>query len=356
MNTRNIFTRSKLNPIISSKNTEWWKIYNPGAAIGEQGKIHLFPRVNKREVDWHSRIVHGVSTDGENFLFDKEPVLTRSGASEIRGLEDPRVTFVDSKYYMLFAAYDGKQVLLHSAVSNNLEGPWQRNGSMLPDFDFFKNGGKMVRWEHGKPVEKTSSTKGNIWTKSGALFPERINGKLSMIFGEYCMWFASSQDGKKYEVEHEPIMTARKGTTYFDNTFIEMGPPPILTEKGWLVLYHGIDEAFRYQLGFAILDKADPKRIVFRSSEPIFSPQAEYEIGDSLIDVIDGGIDVMSKMTDEELKEFYKKARNNNIIPQVVFCPGVIVKDNELRIYYGAGDTTICTATASLKAILDIVP
>ncbi len=353
---KNIFTRSKFNPILNPKDTEWWKIYNPGAAIDETGKIHIFPRVVKKELDWHSRITHAVSTDGEHFEWDKEPILVRTGKSEKRGLEDPRVIFLDGIYYIVFSAYDGKRVLLHSATATSLDGPWTRKGTMLPDFDFFKNGGKMVSWKGGKPVEKTTTKRGTVWNKSGALFPERISGEITLIFGEYFMWLASSSDGSSYVADSEPILTPRKGTHYFDNTFIETGPPPILTEKGWLVLYHGIDEAFRYQLGFVILDKQNPRKIIYRSDEPIFGPQEPYEVGDALIDVIKGGITAMSKMNDEEIKEFYKKARNENIMPQVTFCPGAIVKDGILRIYYGAGDTSICTATAPLQTLLDMVP
>ena len=352
---RNIFKRSKLNPILRPENTEWWKIYNPGAAIDENGRIHIFPRVVKKELDWHSRIAHAYSDDGENFIWDKQLALIRIGEGELRGLEDPRITKIDDTYHMVFAAYDGRKVLLHSAISKSLDGPWLRHGPMMPNFDFFKNGGRMVKWEGGKPLEKMTTKRGNIWNKSGALFPKKINGEYVMIFGEYFMWLATSTDGINFTEDPKPILEPRKGTKFFDNTFIEMGPSPILTEKGWLVLYHGIDEAFRYQIGFVVLDINDPRKIIYRSDEPIFGPQEKYEIGDALIDVISGGITAMSKMDDNELKEFYKKARNENIMPQVTFCPGAIVDGDTIRIYYGAGDTSICTATASIYEILSIM-
>lgn len=352
---KNIFRRSELNPILRPENNGWWKVYNPGAMIDSHGNTHIFPRVMKKEKDWHSRIAHAISIDGENFTWCKDLALHRTNDHEMRGLEDPRVTLVDGLYHMVFAAYDGKGVLLHSATSKSLDGPWHRHGAMLPDFDFFKNGGKMVGWKDGKPVEKTSTKKGNIWNKSGALFPERIDSKLVLIFGEYYMWFATSLDGIKYDVDPKPILTTRSGTGYFDNTFIETGPPPILTEKGWLLFYHGIDEAFRYQLGFVLLDKNDPRKILYRSEEPIFGPREKYEVGDALIDVIDGGINAMVEMNDDELKRFYIKARNENIMPQVTFCPGITVQGDVVRIYYGAGDTSICTAAASLREILSTI-
>lgn len=353
---KNIFTRSELNPILRPQESGWWKVYNPGASIDTQGRIHLFPRVMKQEVDWHSQIAHAISDDGEHFTWDKEPVLTRTGDSEMRGLEDPRITLIGDTYFMAFAAYDGKTVALHSATAKELNGPWERHGPMVPDFDFFKSGGHMVKWENGQPVEKTTTKRGSNWSKSGTLFSERIDGRYTLLFGEYYIWLATSIDGKQFKVETVPFLEPRKGTSYFDNTFIETGPPPILTEKGWLVLYHGIDEAFRYQLGFVLLDRRNPRKILFRSEEPIFGPKEDYEVGDALIDVIKGGINAMSTMNDEELKVFYKKAREENVMPQVTFCPGTIVKDGRLWLYYGAGDTSICTAWAPLESILALVP
>ncbi|MES2436593.1 MAG: hypothetical protein V4519_01150 [Patescibacteria group bacterium] len=351
---KNIFNRSSLNPILPPT-SEWWKVYNPGAVLDEQGIIHLYPRVVKKEEDWHSRIAHATSTDGEHFTWDSNLILERENSFEKRGLEDPRVVEIDSTYYMAYAAYDGKHVQLHTAIATNPYGPWQRQGEALPGFNFFAHGAKMVKWEHGKPVEKTVTKRGEYWSKSGTYFPQKINDEYVMLFGEYYMWLATSQDGITFHSDEKPFITPRKGTKYFDNTFIETGPQPILTEKGWLVLYHGIDEAFRYQLGFMILDKDNPRNILYRSDESIFGPQEDYEVGDALIDVIPGGVDAMSTMDDNELKSFYKKARDENIMPQVTFCPGIIVQDGIVRIYYGAGDTSICTAWARLEDILKLV-
>lgn len=352
----NLFKRSKFNPIIKPNNI-WWKVYNPGAIKDNNGVYHLYPRVMKKELDWNSRIAHAISNDGENFTWSDKIILERTDGhiKELRGMEDPRITFIDGKYYMIYAVYSGKSVMLNSAVSDNPNGPWKKNGEMLPNFDFFENGGKMVGWKNGKPVEKTSSRRGHIWNKSGALFPEKFDNKIYMIFGEYYIWLASSINGKDYSVDNKtPLFGPRKDTKYFDNTFIEMGPTPILTEKGWLIIYHGIDEAFRYQLGLVILDKNNPYKILYRSDMPIFSPRESYEIGDNMIDVIQGGVEAMLKLNDSEMKEFYKKARKENIMPQVTFCTGVIVEGDVLRIYYGAGDTSVCTAQASINEILKL--
>ena len=349
-----IFTRSQHNPILRP-GREWWKIYNPGAALDENGVVHLYPRVMKREEDWHSRIGHATSRDGEHFAWDEAVTLERQDPDELRGLEDPRVAKIGDTYHMAFAAYDGKTVKLHTATTGDLNGPWHRNGPSVPNFDFFASGGRIVRWEHGKPVEKIESRRGSHWSKSGAFFPEKIGGKYALVFGEFYMWFATSEDGKSFEVEKEQLLGPRKGTKLFDNTFIETGPPPILTERGLLLLYHGIDEAFRYRLGFALLDRDDPRKVLYHHPEPIFGPREEYELGEGLIDVLPGGVAAMAMMSDEELKEHYKQARDNNVFPQVTFVCGTVLREGNLWLYYGAGDTSLCTAWAPLADILKLI-
>lgn len=353
---KDIFTRSKLNPILKPENSPWWKVYNPGVALDKDGVFHLFPRVMKKETDWHSRIAHATSKDGEKFEWDKNFILERqNNKKEKRGLEDPRITLIGDTYHMAFAVYDGKSVQLHTATTKDLKN-WQRNGPALSKFDFFASGGKVVSFRNGKPVERVETKRGKKWSKSGALFSEKIDGEYLMVFGEYYMWLATSKDGVNFETLKTPLLGPRKGTNYFDNTFIETGPSPILTEKGWLVLYHGIDEAFRYQLGFLLLDRNDPRKIIYRSKKPIFGPKKAYEVGDSLIDVIGGGINKMLKLSDQELKEFCKKAREENVMPQVTFCTGAIVKDEKLFLYYGAGDTSVCMAYAKLEDVLKPAP
>ncbi len=349
---KDIFTRSRLNPILRPRG-DWWKIYNPAAALDDNGKVHLFPRVMKKEEDWHSRIAHAISDDGEHFTWDSEPVLVREGEDEKRGLEDPRITRIGNIYYMAFAVYDGKNVVLHTATARDLGGPWHRQGPALPDFNFFESGGVNVHWEHGKPVEVRRE--GDYWSKSGAYFPELLGGRYNILFGDFYIWLATSEDGIVFQADTKPLIGSRKVTSCFDNTFVEMGPPPILTEKGWLVLYHGIDNAFRYQLGFLILDREDPHKIIYRCDEPIFGPKEEYELGDALIDVMPGGVEAMRRLSDSELKDFYKKVREDNIMPQVTFCPGTVLRDGMLWLYYGSGDTSICTAWAPLQEILKLV-
>jgi predicted GH43/DUF377 family glycosyl hydrolase len=165
------------------------------------------------------------------------------------------------------------------------------------------------------------------------LFPEKIDGKYLLLFGEFYMWFGASETGDVFEVEKETCIGPRKGTDFFDNTFVEMGPPPILTDKGWLVLYHGINEKFQYQLGLLLLDRENPRNMLYRSPEPIFGPQEVYELLHEDLDI---------------------KVEGAGLTPQVVFCCGAVVREESLWIYYGTGDSSICAAWAPLERLLEL--
>ena len=346
-----IFTRSKLNPILEPGYNGWWKIYNPAAAIDENAKVHLFPRVVG--ADLQSKIAHARATiDNEHFLLDYQPALAPIGPFETRGLEDPRVTRIGNQYHMAFAAYDGTDVDLLTATSSSLNGPWERKGPAVPDFRFTASGGVVVRWNGKTPYEVTSPKGRDHRSKSGALFPSTIGGRFFLLFGEFRMWLATSDDGYHFDVIKRPFLEPRKGSRYFDSAFVEMGPPPLETDQGWLVFYHGVDERFRYQLGFLLLDRNDPTRILYRSAEPIFGPREKYEIDPGPIDVFPGAVEAARSRTPEGLADFYHQAAQKGVVPQVVFCSGALLIDDDIRLYYGAADSMVCTAVAPLRDIL----
>ena len=102
---------------------------------------------------------------------------------------------------------------------------------------------------------------------------------------------------------------------------IGAGVPPIKTEKGWLVIYHGVNENHVYSAGAMLLDIKEPTKILGRTRTPILSPEEQYEL----------------------------KGDVNN----VVFPTGACILDNTLFVYYGAADKVCCLATIELKEILD---
>lgn len=357
---KDLFTRSPYNPIIKPDPAHDWevlKVYNPGAVFYE-GKYHLFYRAMGHGADWHSALGYAVSDDGEHFTRFSGPILDRDSSNplEFRGLEDPRITKVEDTFYMAYAAYDGKVPRLTVATSKDLK-HWQRHGNAFVDFDFFREGGVKVKWEDGKPIERREPKPGVTGdrSKAGGIFSEKINGKYWMLFNEFRMWLANSDDGIVWNALPGPFLGPRKDTDLFDTVFVEMGPPPIKTEKGWLVLYHGVNEAMQYQLGMLLLDLTDPTKILFRSDEPIFGPREPYELS-GMVDIIPGVMELIKQDKWQELKHLLIDAERGGFMPQVVFTPAVVVVGDVVRIFYGAGDQSVCTATASLEDILSLIP
>src|SRR3989304_9253128 len=101
---------------------------------------------------------------------------------------------------------------------------------------------------------------------------------------------------------------------------IGVGPPPVKTTDGWLIIYHGVDENYVYRSGAALLDVDEPRRIVARSRAPILEPEEPYE--------------------------------KKGFVPDVVFPQAAMVLEGTLYVFYGAADTVTCVATAHLEELL----
>jgi predicted GH43/DUF377 family glycosyl hydrolase len=121
------------------------------------------------------------------------------------------------------------------------------------------------------------------------------------------------------------ILPARRGG-WWDANKVGLGPPPLLTERGWLVCYHGVKVTASgsvYRLGLALLERDRPDVLIERGDEWVFGPQAPYErAGD---------------------------------VPDVVFPCGWILRDDgdTLDMYYGAADSFVALASASLRQLID---
>ena len=140
------------------------------------------------------------------------------------------------------------------------------------------------------------------------------------------MWVSFSPDLKHWG-DHSLVLEAREGA-WWDAGKIGLGPPPVETPDGWLVMYHGAHLTASgpiYRLGFALLDREDPTAVLRRSDEWVFGPREPYERAGDVADV--------------------------------VFPCGWVVDEarDEVAMYYGAADSTIGLATARLSAVLDYV-
>ncbi len=339
-----MFTRSKLNPILKPDKDvsfEALKVYNPGV-IFVNGKYHMFYRAVGGV--WVSKIAYAFSYDGEKFdKFDKV-VLLPEEKQEKNGVEDSRVVKVEEKYYMTYTAYDGEAARLYLASSSNLL-DWKKHGLAIKNWNAQKAGQFLVPWDKAQNNKVAKKE----WIKAGGIFSEKIKGSYYMLFGDRNIYLAKSKNIINWKADLKPFLKPRKG--YFDSVHVEMGPPPIKTLSGWLILYHGIDENKVYRLGYVLLDLKNPEKIIYRSDRAIFEPEKSYEIS-GLVDILPGGFSAMGKMEEEELQQYIQKAKNNHTMPSVIFCNGAVLRDGILRIYYGAGDSVICTASCEIRDLL----
>ncbi len=323
--------RYSKNPIISAgPNHKWFskKAYN--CAVVKRDNVYqmLFRGVNG---DWISRILLATSSDGINFTIHPDPVIVPEHAWEKRGCEDPRMIYLNGKYWATYTANDGATARTAIASSADLYG-WEKHSLMFPQL--------------AHPQRENLP---GDWSKAAAIFPEKINGQYYLLFGDNHIWSASSDNLINWRPSSVPVLSARRG--FFDSAYVEMGPPPIRTKNGWLALYHGIDqfsERRTYCLGAALLSFDNPLKVIWRCQKPILEPTETYEtVG--LIDLLPGGYKVLQTMSDSDINALAEK----NLLPKAVFCCGAIREDDIIRLYYGAADTRICMATIDLQTIFD---
>ena len=301
------------NPLLSPIKEHPWesKYVLNTAAFRVKDRVYLLYRAHGD--DDVSRIGLAV-TDGYNVLERlPEPVFVPQDRTEKKGVEDPRATIIDNKIYMLYTAYDGV-IAQVSAAAIELDDLLNKR------FD---------KWER-----KGLAFQG-IWDKDAILFPEKINGKYIIYHRiEPSIWVLhlDKLEFPAPKKKHSIILGPRSGWMW-DSLKVGAGSQPIKTEYGWLLIYHGVDRNRVYRLGVVLTDIDNPERLLYRSPNPVLSPETEYEIG----------------------KE------GESWVPNVVFTCGavpatdkeVLDAGDEILVYYGAADTHICLATGLVG---DLIP
>ena len=318
-----VLERHKKNPIISPHSENKWEseaIFNPATLIDDNGHIHLIYRAIG--FDGVSRLGYGYSEDGIHFngrldvpIFalgdprnrDKvikiyNPKLYPSGGSW-GGCEDPRAVRIDGRIYITFNAFDGWDFIRIAAVS-------------ISEKDFFDK-----KWKWSKPILISPPNQIN---KNWVLFPEKIKGKFAILHSispkvqvdlvDKLEDLEKAKHTIKSEFKQD---STKKG---WDTWVRGVGPPPLKTKKGWLVLYHAMDhrDPYKYKLGALLLDLKDPQKVIARSKEPILEPEMWYE---------------------------------NDWKPGVVYSCGAVIKNDILFVYYGGGDKHVCMASSPIEEI-----
>ena len=232
-------------------------IFNPAAAkLG--AKTVLLTR--DQDKAGTSRIGYAESADGIHFTHAAEPVLKPEAPYERNGgVEDPRLMEINGLWYLTYTGYNKKDAQLCLATSTDLK-HWQRKGVILPAY---------------------KGTWNTRWTKSGAIVPEKINGKWWMYYlgtanGHDSMGLAVSGDLLHWkDATAQPVLPQRMGA--FDEMVMEPGPAPIVTPQGILLLYNGADHNLVYGPGWVLFDRNNPSKVLARSDAPFLKPELAWE-------------------------------------------------------------------------------
>jgi predicted GH43/DUF377 family glycosyl hydrolase len=307
MSTPGLFARYVGNPILSAADIPYRAntVFNAAAAAIDGESILLMRVEDLRGI---SHLTVARSDDGRTgWRVDAEPTLMPDPdhhPEEVWGIEDPRITWLPEReeWAVAYTAFSRRGPLVSLATTHDFR-QFHRLGPAMPPED-----------------------------KDAALFPRRIDGRWALIHrptplaGPAHIWLAFSPDLRHWG-DHTLLLPAREGA-WWDAGKIGLGPPPLETPEGWLMLYHGVRSTASgslYRAGLVLLDLEDPRRVLHRTDEWVFGPSKSYEqTGDV------GG---------------------------VVFPCGWIhdPTTDELRIYYGAADSAIALATATLSDLVAYV-
>lgn len=313
--------RSNQNPILSPDENHYWEEFATFnmCPIKKGNTIYGVYRAisavdHMRDPKQVSVIGIAKSKDGENFT-DRNTFITPEKEWEQYGCEDPRVTFFEGKYYIFYTAiskypFGPEGIKVAVAISKDLK--------------------KIDNRHFVTPFNAKAMT----------LFPERINGKIVVMFSINTdkppsktvfahldkiedLWSPVFWDKWVLDVDANVIDPRRN---MYDH--IEVGAPPLKTKYGWLLVYSHIQYYFPnpenlptlFGIEAVLLDLKNPKNIIARTHGPILVPEENYEL--------------------------------SGYISNVIFPSGALIEKDVLHIYYGAADTTSCVAKVNLSDLL----
>ncbi|MFO8100665.1 MAG: glycosidase [Dehalococcoidia bacterium] len=307
------FLRFSGNPVLKPIKKHPWEskyVLNAGA-IKLDGKVYLAYRAfGKDEI---SRIGLAVSRDGFNFSKRlPDPIFEPNKKYEARGCEDPRLTIINDRIYMAYTVFDGTiaQIALASiGIKDFVEfrwKKWRRHGLVFPTFT----------------------------DKDAVLFPEQFGGRYALLHRvDPHIWITFSRHLRcPWPRKKHKILAGATSGMMWDGIKIGGGAQPIKTKYGWLLITHSVDYARVYRLGIMLLDLEDPSKLLYRSPNPVLEPATEMELG-------------------------HKKSWVSNVVFTCGAVPSGEVKEifsaeDELILYYGAADSTICAATATIGSLI----
>jgi len=303
--------------------------FNP-AAIVRGDKVYVLYRSEDDSgamaIGGHtSRLGMAESSDGVHFTRRADPVFyPAEDGEESRewpgGVEDPRIVEgEDGVYVLTYTQWNRVSYSVGIATSSDLT-HWAKHG---PAF-LTAAGGKYAHLQYKSAGIVTRLEKGR-------LLAARIDGKYWMYWGEGAIRLASSDDLIHWtpveDATGSPVTLLRPRPGHFDSTFPETGPPPVLTDKGIVVLYNGKNAEAggdpdlgpnAYAAGEALFDGHHPARLLEQSGKPVLKPELAYE-------------------------------KTGQYAAGTTFAEGLVAFHGRWFLYYGCADSLVAVATAPAK-------
>jgi predicted GH43/DUF377 family glycosyl hydrolase len=299
-----LLRRHPTNPILTAEDWPYpaHTVFNPGATRLADGTTLLLCRIEDRR--GHSHLCAARSKNGvDGWTIDPKPTMSPDPErypEELWGIEDPRITFIDEL---------GKFAIAYTAFGKGGPGVGL---ALTEDFHHFDRYGLIMQPDD----------------KDAALLPHRIDGHFALLHRPMAdsgahIWISYSPDLQNWG-GHKLVLPARKGA-WWDANKVGLSPPLIATPRGWLMIYHGVRHTAAgalYRLGLALLAHDKPEHCLARGDAWIFGPEAEYE-------------------------------RQGDVGNVAFPCGYTLAPDGDtLNVYYGAADTSIALATASIRELL----
>ena len=326
----------KGNPILSPKADSSWEnlvTCNPGV-IYDNGTFYMLYRAAGDDEDHVIRFGLATSRDGFHFTrMSGEPAFGPSLDGPDSGcVEDPRIVKFGDTFYITYAYRPyapGRywtfphDVVRLPACDGFAPKAWARSLgntglAMTKDFRSFRRLGRLT-----SPV---------LDDRDVILFPQKVEGRYVMLHrpkdwvgpsygvSEPSIWIKFSDDLLAWEDKPSTLLLTGRPHSWEEK--IGGSTPPILTDEGWLMLYHGVADGglAQYSVGALLLKADDPTVVLARTPEPILEPELPYETSG-----------------------FYNGC---------VFPTGNVVVDGTLYVYYGAADKYVGVATCKLDELI----
>lgn len=315
-------------------------VFNAAVIQREEELWMIYRAVSKDNISSFGRCV--LSDPSHVKSRDTIPIVVPSEPNEKMGIEDPRIVKMDGHYFLTYTAYDGVTARGALMTSTDLVG-FERKGILTPQMtyeDYQHNlnlCGELNPKYHrfGRLFHHRTSPEiylaMQLWDKDLVMFPRKINGKyvfLHRIYPDIQLFYCEAFEELNYAYWKRYLANINnylvlQGKYDFESSYIGAGCPPVETESGWLLIYHGVKdsaEGYIYSAGAALLDINDPTQEIARLPQPLFYPDQEWEL------------------------------RGNT--SNVVFPVSTYLDDDQLYIYYGAADKAVAVAIVSLSQLI----